>query len=126
VYLIKGNEQQKMDEFKTEMDELKKAFLTSHQEIEKEFNGKLKKMIGDQQQQQPSTPVPSVPFEVNYWNSNRSHINVEFSSDGLEAKTETVWEDIIAVKGFPISSYEDGGKNMHYYEITQDIFLSEG
>jgi polyhydroxyalkanoate synthesis regulator phasin len=40
-----------MDEFKSEMDELKSAILASHQQIEKEFNEKLKKMIDDHQQQ---------------------------------------------------------------------------
>jgi hypothetical protein len=47
------------------MDELKKAFLTNHQEIETEFNGKLKEMIEEHQQQHPRTPMPSVPMPDN-------------------------------------------------------------
>jgi hypothetical protein len=50
-----------MDEFKSELDELKKAFLTRHQQIEKEFNEKLNKIIEDQQQQ-PNATMPSLPI----------------------------------------------------------------
>jgi polyhydroxyalkanoate synthesis regulator phasin len=50
-----------MDEFKSEMDELKSAILASHQQIEKEFNGKMKKMIEDQQQQRTTMPFVPIP-----------------------------------------------------------------
>jgi uncharacterized membrane-anchored protein YhcB (DUF1043 family) len=65
VHIIKENKQQKMEVFKSEMDELKRTILASHQQIEKEFNEKLKKMIEDQQQQQPSSTMASVPIPDN-------------------------------------------------------------
>jgi glycine cleavage system regulatory protein len=52
-----------MAEFNLEMEELKRAFLTSHQQMEKEFNERMKKSI--EQDQQQRTTMASVPIMGN-------------------------------------------------------------
>jgi hypothetical protein len=73
-----------MDEFKSEMDELKKDFLASHQQIQKEFNEKLKKMIEDQPQQQTTTKA-SVPMPDNQKMANLDQQVALFIREGYIA-----------------------------------------
>jgi hypothetical protein len=53
-----------MDEFKVEMEELKRDFLARHQKMEKESNERMKKSI-EQNEQQGTTMMPSVPIMAN-------------------------------------------------------------